>query len=265
MIRKYETKYVRAFFAIQIPHFFTMRAFPPPRRPASVLAVLLSTLLSPAARIAEGFRPPSGVISDFGRGTSAARTFAEPPQPIPASNLDRVHAVPRGGYRLSLTSLSALSPFAAVSSALTSGSFGQGLGALCAVAASVVVPLTLIRQAYSFSVGYGLSVAAMSAALLLSFPLAPTLTPSCVLPVLSLAYGLRLAGFLLYRQWTVPSKAEQLKTFDKTPKLKRVPLAAAVAGFYALMVSPVLSSLNPVGPVLSETVQWSGVAIAALG
>jgi len=133
------------------------------------------------------------------------------------------------------------------------------------VAASVVVPLTLIRQAYSFSVGYGLSVAAMSAALLLSFPLAPTLTPSCVLPVLSLAYGLRLAGFLLYRQWTVPSKAEQLKTFDKTPKLKRVPLAAAVAGFYALMVSPVLSSLNPVGPVLSETVQWSGVAIAALG
>ena len=54
-----------------------------------------------------------------------------------------------------------------VASALGSGPLG--VPALAGVASVVVLPLTTIREAYSFSVGYGASVAAMGAAMLAAF------------------------------------------------------------------------------------------------
>ena len=49
----------------------------------------------------------------------------------------------------------------AVGSALASGTPLRAVGGMWAVSSLVIVPLTFIRQGYSFSVGYGFSVAAM--------------------------------------------------------------------------------------------------------
>ena len=48
----------------------------------------------------------------------------------------------------------------AISATLVSGSPLRAVGSLWAIASIVVVPLTFIQQSYSFSVGYGFSVAA---------------------------------------------------------------------------------------------------------
>jgi len=68
-----------------------------------------------------------------------------------------------GGDSMSRISLSSvLGPAAdAVGSALVSGTPLRAVGGMWAVSSLVIVPLTFIRQGYSFSVGYGFSVAAM--------------------------------------------------------------------------------------------------------
>jgi steroid 5-alpha reductase family enzyme len=128
-----------------------------------------------------------------------------------------------------------------------------GVAALTLVASAVVTPLTLYRQAYSFSVGYGFSVFAMGIALLSVFwkksLIHAALTTSKyatsgAAPIFLVAsiifYGFRLGSFLLLRELTVPSKQKQIKSFDKTPLLKRVPFSISVAMFYAFMVTPVM-------------------------
>ena len=49
----------------------------------------------------------------------------------------------------------------AISNSLVTGSPLRAVGGLWAIASLVVVPLTLKQQSYSFSVGYGFSVAIM--------------------------------------------------------------------------------------------------------
>merc|ERR1719183_1165578 len=169
-----------------------------------------------------------------------------------------------------------------------------------ATAAAAVVPLTLIRQAYSFSVGYGAAVAAMCAALVGIFGLPSplgraawytaagssgggggvlggvTMAPAPqLLAYAGLIYGVRLASFLFLREVAVPSKREQIKKLDKTSRPARVPFAAAVGMFYAFMVSPVLYAIRS-GAALScpfdvctaatlGQVQWAGVILAFFG
>lgn len=137
----------------------------------------------------------------------------------------------------------------ALTAALQSGPFG--VAALTAVASCVVTPLTLYRQAYSFSVGYGFSVFAMGLAMVSIFgdTLTTTATASAsassslaplFLVSALLFYGFRLGSFLLLRELTVQSKQKQVKSFDKTPLLKRIPFSIGVSMFYAFMVTPVL-------------------------
>jgi hypothetical protein len=68
----------------------------------------------------------------------------------------------RGGNIGSNMSSSSLSSVAdAISATLVSGTPLRAIGGLWAISSLAVVPLTFIRQGYSFSVGYGVSVAAM--------------------------------------------------------------------------------------------------------
>ena len=136
--------------------------------------------------------------------------------------------------------------------ALVSGTPLRAVGALYAIASLTVVPLTYIRQAYSFSVGYGFSVATMSMALLSSFTFAggkvdlaqfQTSIPSA-LALTSFIYGIRLSAFLFMREYTVESKRKQFKDLDKSSRLKRTPLALGVSLLYAFMVSPALFALR---------------------
>lgn len=114
-----------------------------------------------------------------------------------------------------------------------------GIAALAALTVSVVTPLALYRQAYSFSVGYAGSVAAAGFALSRSFDPSPGGPASALAGALAF-YGVRLAGHLLWREFAVASKRESLRTFDKTPRLKRIPLCASVGLFYAFLCVPAL-------------------------
>lgn len=118
-----------------------------------------------------------------------------------------------------------------LTSSLQSGPWGV-LG-LWAIASAVVIPSTLYRQGYSFSVGYGFSVMAMALILVKVFGMSPLLAAA-------LFYGFRLGSFLLMRDKLVPTKGKQMKAFDKSPRLQRIPFGAAVAFFYALLMTPAL-------------------------
>lgn len=126
----------------------------------------------------------------------------------------------------------------AVAASLASGPYGV-LG-LAAIASAIVTPLTVYRQAYAFTVAYGLSAAAMGWALRTAFGIVGCGGPVGSLTAAMMAYGLRLSAHLLLRELTVPSKREQLASFDKTPRLKRIPFALSVGLFYGFMASPAL-------------------------
>ena len=144
--------------------------------------------------------------------------------------------------------------------ALTSPTLG--IPALAGIGAGVLLPLTMYRQAYGFSVGYGLSVAAMSSCLLLHFQPPPAslaaLHTGCVA-----VYGVRLGLHLLIRELTVPEKAAQLKAMDRSPRAKRIPFAASVSLLYAMMASPAMYALQAGGStsplaIAGVCMQWSG-------
>ncbi|KAL7533530.1 hypothetical protein ACHAXR_005292 [Thalassiosira sp. AJA248-18] len=172
---------------------------------------------------------------------------------------------------------SAVSPVTEVlHQALVSGTPLRAMGALYAVASLTVVPLTWYRTGYSFSVGYGLSVAAMSLALLSSFAESSSFlslsqlklasTPT-ILATIALVYGLRLGGYILFRERTVESKKKQFDKLNTKPMLQRTPLALGVSLLYAFMVSPVLFALR--GSVtagsISQKVQLFFTGMAAFG
>lgn len=182
--------------------------------------------------------------------------------------------------------------------ALTSGTAMHGIGALYAVSCLTVVPLTWYRTAYSFSVGYGLAIATMALALLGSFPVitittaATTTTstsfmtlakkvavavagadPSLIATITALLYGLRLSLFIYIRENTVESKRQQFEAMNKTPVLKRTPLAMGVSLLYAFMMSPVLFALRSASSTgsiietgsMKHTIQWVSVGVATFG
>jgi steroid 5-alpha reductase family enzyme len=171
----------------------------------------------------------------------------------------------RVGEILGTTTTCCTSISAAVTNSLRSGPFG--VLALAAVASSVVTPLTLYRQAYSFSTAYALSIMAMAMALLATFDVSGSM-PTVRLLVAVVVYGFRLGAFLLVRQLTVASKRDMVLKFEKTPRLKRVPFSLAVGLFYAFMMTPALylcraaSSVGGVG--LSETANTIVSASGAL-
>lgn len=164
----------------------------------------------------------------------------------------------RGGDTTALQS----SLVATVGGALKSGPCG--VLALSGIASAVVLPLTMIRQGYSFSVGYGLSVFAMGLALLQTFQIGISASPLSLLTMAVMFYGARLGGFLLLRELTVPSKAKQIKEFDKSPRLARIPLALSFSIFYAFLTTPLLYAARA-APLENNLVTNIGVALAWLG
>lgn len=119
------------------------------------------------------------------------------------------------------------------------------------------------RQAYSFSVGYGLSVAAMGFAVLKHFDIGFSCSPLSLMSSSVIFYGIRLGLHLLVRELTVPSQAERLKEFDKSPLLQRIPFAVSVSLFYAFMTSPLMYAAR--AATTSSTIMNVGVGLAWLG
>ena len=124
--------------------------------------------------------------------------------------------------------------------------------------------LAYIRQAYIFSLSYGLSMLGIGASVLLS-------SPSGLLKAhayLVAAYGLRLFAFLFWRQKLQPGYdgEARLRSLDKTPRLKRTPVILSTAFFYGLMSSPLLFHVSA-APLtgMAATISKAGGLIAGVG
>lgn len=115
------------------------------------LAILLASFwLGAVVRGAASFAPAN---HQFRRTIKQNRQQAYSKQLTTSLNI-------RGGGMGS--SLPVLGPAAdTISSSLVSGSPFRAIGTMWAISSLVIVPLTYIRQGYSFTVGYGFSVAAM--------------------------------------------------------------------------------------------------------
>ena len=184
------------------------------------------------------------------------------------------HTTPETAAKASLSLVGALrggsllgSATGAVTSALQSGPFGTL--ALAAVTSCVVIPLTMYRQIYAFTVAYALAMAAVGLVLssksILLFPAASPLAKS--LSGALVFYGLRLGGHLLFREATVSSKRTVIKNFDKTPRLERIPFALGVGLFFAFMGTPSLYLCRAGASLtgMSATISQAGVGTAWFG
>jgi len=142
-------------------------------------------------------------------------------------------------------------------------------GAMAIPAAAGIVAaagcLAYLRQAYIFSLSYGLAMCGIGSAVLMASP------PSLVLKAhagLVIAYGARLFGFLLWRQRFQRGYdgEARLKALDKTPKLQRTPIILSISIFYAFMSSPLVFHFQS-APLLGVAAKCStaGSMVAAVG
>jgi protein-S-isoprenylcysteine O-methyltransferase Ste14 len=223
---------------------------------------LLSSLLvlcTPGSNLAHSFVHHSAVSSppfvQKQHHSTTVRLSAFPPNPLCSI------AQLRGGGTITTATTTAMEIITqAINHAVTSNNPFGTLG-LWAVASSVVIPLTLYRQGYAFSVGYGFSVAAMALYLIKQFPAA---TPNPL--AWSAAFqGVRLATYLLLRQWSSPEKAQQVKSFDKSPPWRRIPFAASVSLFYAFLMTPVMYMLRSENLSANNIVLNTGAFLAWAG
>lgn len=155
--------------------------------------------------------------------------------------------------------------FETVKNALTSGTDCQAMLALIAVAASILVPLTLFQPAWCYSVGYGSPVTAMSLAMTRSFDITKPRTAADLLVYAAFVYGIRLAAYLLVRTFSVKSMRDhQVKVTENKPRILWALGAVLLAACYACMMSPILFLLRSDDSSL-ESLQWTGVVVAYVG
>mmetsp|Transcript_10586 Transcript_10586/g.19508 ORF Transcript_10586/g.19508 Transcript_10586/m.19508 type:complete len:422 (-) Transcript_10586:74-1339(-) len=135
--------------------------------------------------------------------------------------------------------------------------------------------LAYVRQAYVFSLSYGLATAAIGGVVLRS-SCPVTNTWVFVHAFLLLAYGVRLFAFLLWRQIGQDAgyggPEGKLAKLDRTPRAQRTPIILSTALFYALLCSPlVFHSQVGAAAVLTapfgigKPLAWLGTCIAAFG
>ena len=117
-----------------------------------------------------------------------------------------------------------------------------------------------------FSVGYGLSIAGIGAALTLGFHKNMAL-PELLVCLLLLVYGLRLGGYLLYRE--IKSSAYRSVLSPEMERSKKMPIVAKLslwivcAILYTLMTSPIFFRLY--NGVSADPMLWIGLAVMVCG
>ncbi len=122
---------------------------------------------------------------------------------------------------------------------------------------------------YFFSIGYGLSISALSVATLAIFGNVLT-APAIVLCCVLIIYGIRLALYLLIRERRSASYKKILYQPDNTtrkPIFAMVMIWVSCALLYVGQISPVTFYLNnlKLGAPVSDAWAWIGAIVAALG
>ena len=132
----------------------------------------------------------------------------------------------------------------------------------------VVSAVGWIYFIYFFSIGYGLSISALSAATAILFYEQLTI-PSIALLVVLFIYGIRLAMYLLIREKRSASYKKILYQPDNT---RRKPIFAmfmiwiSCALLYVGQISPATFYLSNLanGAEVNEVVAWVGAVVAAV-
>lgn len=132
---------------------------------------------------------------------------------------------------------------------------------VCAVMSSI----GFYKFVYFLSVGYGFAVAGSGIAILVLY--GNTLTPVSILMCLLLAaYGIRLGGFLLWREIKSASYRKTLDSATKTEKpmpiFVKVTIWVCVAIMYVLQVSPIF--YRAVNGDNGNLTAWIGAGIMAI-
>jgi len=172
--------------------------------------------------------------------------------------------IPRGGADTTTSTELNMSPVQNILfPALTSGPYG--VVALTALATVVVVPLTMYKQLYAISVGYGAAIMVIGLALQAAFQ-PTTVVGQAFVGALGF-YGFRLAAYLQLREMTRKTPLEGER--KSSPILKRIPLALSVSLFYAFLTYPALAALrnlpNLVPSSTEMVVTQSGIGMAIFG
>ena len=134
----------------------------------------------------------------------------------------------------------------------------------------VITAIGFYRRVYFISIGYGFSIAAMSLAALFIFRDHLTLLLIIQAGVL-IAYGARLGGFLLYREFgqtTFKKQAQDIHKNNKSNRSRDIFIWLGVSMLYVLMFSPSLFMLaTPAAdfPAWSPIAQIIGLIIMAAG
>ncbi len=147
------------------------------------------------------------------------------------------------------------------------------------VVCGVLCACGFYKYVYFISIGYGLAIAGGAVAIFVLYLINPTATPIWLLFVqmaLFVAYGLRLAGFLLHRELKSKSYrsseiAQQTlvdKKSQRQPLLKAFFIWVAVTLLYVAQVSPMLfRSLNGatdlIVPLLGGIISLAGILLEA--
>ncbi len=139
--------------------------------------------------------------------------------------------------------------------------------------AAAILPVTLayINPVYSFSVGYGLSVAASAGILLKSASISGILLPQlCQLHILGgLLYGLRLGIFLAIRSKTWKDWGKKAKASPEAQNsksfLQKTMVIVGCGFIYALMASPMLFHYQHANVVAHHEILKAGVVMQYVG
>ena len=136
--------------------------------------------------------------------------------------------------------------------------------------ALVLCAIGFVQYVYFFSVGYGLAIAGVALALLIAFGRGIAAVPG-VLCILLLAYGLRLGGYLLYRELKSAAYKRLLKdeTQKNVPVFVKVSIWLACGALYMCMTAPVLFRLrkglgNDGFVIVGTALAACGIAMEAL-
>ena len=134
------------------------------------------------------------------------------------------------------------------------------------VVALVVSSIGFKKYIWFISIGYGFSIAAIGAALLIIFH--GTLTTGTALAcALFILYGCRLGGYLAYREFGISSYNDKMKTEIKDgkgmPFVAKCGIWVSSALLYALETCPVLFRLENSADV--DSLLWIGICISSCG
>jgi steroid 5-alpha reductase family enzyme len=135
-----------------------------------------------------------------------------------------------------------------IQSNLASGPLG--VLALTAIASLIQVPITQYKTLYSISVGYGYAVALIGYVVLRQSSSSSSSSllsliddPATLLAYATIAYGLRLGTYLLWREYSQPSRRAAHHGRELS-RPKRFGLALTVSVLYACMTTPLLYAMR---------------------